>query len=416
MATISYENGNQGIWLLEDLYLFSDVSQTATEIVLRYDPAELGPYDATVHPWEYRLTLVDAVTAAPHDPDADFDEMDFISGTLSTITAYDESGAQIAQIGGLTTRLDMLSMYSNIMEGVAAQKYIYSGDHTIAGSDDSGNTVTGGNGDHIRTGYGDDSVTAGRGDDVINDAGGADYYRGGKGVDVVSYESWFFEPHLATQGIVADLNAGTVVGPDGETDTLVTIEGIAGSFLDDVIKGSKKDNFFSGMQGDDTINGRGGFDIVDYSHDAEQGGRFGINADLKAGTVQDGFHGTDSLKFIEGVRGTGFSDVLRDNGENNYLEGGAGWDVLKSAGGDDTLSGGTEDDLFIFIGTNYGHDVITDWDEFDFIQINKANAFADLTISQSGSSAMIEWNGNTIELLNTDSTSLDEFNDFAFFA
>ncbi|MGH1577277.1 calcium-binding protein [Planktotalea sp.] len=414
MATITYGNGNQGIWLLEDLYSFALVSQSETELVLQYNETELGPHDPTVHPWQYKLTLVDAVALPPQDPEAPFGELDFVAGTLSSITAFDQSGAQIAQIGDLDLRLDLLSVYSNIQEGIAAQKYVYSGDHTITGASDSSNPMVGWDDDNIRTGTGDDSVSAGRGMDTITDAGGSDYYQGGKGVDILSYQNWIYEPQLATQGIVADINDGTVVGPDGFTDTIVGIEGFVGSFLDDILRGSIEDNAFIGLQGDDTINGRGGFDIVDYSHDIEQGGRFGIQANLKKGTVQDGFHNDDTLKNVEGIIGTRSDDVLRDNKQDNYLAGGEGWDVLKSAMGNDTLSGGAHDDMFVFIGNSFGHDVITDWDQFDFILVENISSFEDLTISQNGSSAMIDWNGNTIELLNTDSTTLDEFNDFVY--
>ena len=59
------------------------------------------------------------------------------------------------------------------------------------------------------------------GDDYIKDQGGTDTYEGGNGFDTVAYDGWFFRPYLVQRGISVDLSLGTVIGPDGSTDTLV---------------------------------------------------------------------------------------------------------------------------------------------------------------------------------------------------
>lgn len=414
MATIKYYNGNQGINFLRDLFDYDIVSASETEFVLQYDPSTSGTFLEYRSAWQYKLTVVDVETDIPDDPNIEMDDVDFTAGTITRVQAYDMNGDEIFDMNGLNASLPLIGNFANSDEGWAALQYIYSGAHTITGSGNGGNTNDGWDGDNIRTGWGNDVVNAGRGDDFIEDRGGSDTYNGGKGTDTVTYQNWFFDPHLATQGVDVDLNAGTAVGPDGHTDTLIKIESIRGSFLDDIMRGTSGDNRFMGMQGDDTINGRGGFDILDYRRDEDQGGRFGVRADLGQGTVRDGFHDDDTVIKMEGIRGTDFKDIMKGSSSDNYLEGRGGEDTLKFVGGNDVGVGGSGADNFYFYGNSYGDDTIRDFEDgSDIIKISKAADFAALTIVQDDTATVIQWNGNTITLENTTATDITS-DDFLF--
>lgn len=413
MATITYYNDNQGVYFLRDLFDYQYTALSETEVILTYDAALLGTFNPGRHAWQYKLTLANSEIDFVDDPSVPGD-FDFTGGTLTRIQAYDQSNTEVWDMNGLTAQLSLLSHFANTQESWAASNYIYSGTHDITGSEDGGNTIDGWDGDNIRTGWGDDSVSAGKGNDYIEDRGGSDYYRGGKGSDTVAYNSAFYDPQFAVQGVYADLNAGTATGTDGEVDTLVSIERIYGSFLDDTLLGNSEDNRFRGMQGDDTINGRGGFDVLDYRRDADQGGRFGIRANLKEGTVRDGFHDDDTVIKMEAIRGTSFKDVMRDNGSDNYLQGNGGRDYLQVSGGNDTLEGGDDVDRFIFLGNGFDDDLIYDFEDgIDMIKIDKAPNMAALTITDDGTNSLIQWNGNSITVLNTLSGDLTS-DDFIF--
>ena len=50
--------------------------------------------------------------------------------------------------------------------------------------------------------------------------------------------------------------------------------------------------------------------------------------------------GTDTLRNIEGIRGSDFDDTLTGDAAANLIEGGDGDDLLTGNAGDDTLDGG----------------------------------------------------------------------------
>ncbi|QFT33321.1 hypothetical protein FIV00_22715 [Labrenzia sp. THAF82] len=96
------------------------------------------------------------------------------------------------------------------------------------------------------------------------------------------------------------------------------------------------------------------------------------------------------------------------------LLGGEGDDQLYGGGGDDVLKGIGGIDTFIF-SDDSSNDHITDYTNGeDLIQIeNGATAFADLSISVSGSDALIQFGGTTITLDGVSVLDLDQ-GDFLF--
>jgi Ca2+-binding RTX toxin-like protein len=116
-------------------------------------------------------------------------------------------------------------------------------------------TLTGSDAGVILIGLdGDDTLTGGAGIDVVEGGDGSDSIDGGANLDATSYFSSF-------NPILGDLAAGEVDGQG--KDTLLGVESIAGSDLDDDIRGDGGPlNVLFGEFGDDFLDGRGGFDLV----------------------------------------------------------------------------------------------------------------------------------------------------------
>jgi Ca2+-binding RTX toxin-like protein len=292
--------------------------------------------------------------------------------------------------------VDLASFMTIAANGIFVWDYVATGKNTFIGSNDS--MSNGWDGDDIVTGSGKDLVKARGGDDYITDKGGSDIYKGGSGWDIVTYDNWQYYAGQVKSGIKANLEKGWIEGPDGKTDKIYSIEEVRGTFLKDVFIGNSKDNAFVGLQGNDVFKGKGGFDTVSYHRDERRGGTDGVIVDLANKTARDGFGNTDTLKSIEGARGTNQDDVFIGNGKDNWFRGDDGADE------------------FQFLGGAFGYDVIQDYDhgEGDMIVFKGGPAnFAALTISQNGSDAEIDWAGNTIVLRDYDSNDLTA-GDFMF--
>ena len=400
MANFTWYNGNLGFYRYNRLehYDFDSASDTATSVTAIYDE-DFGDFNPTEYAYTVKLEFENAEVYTIEEGDQAGDTR-FIDGDLTAFKFYDIDDNLILKISGLDLALE-------VVESMAASNNFYDiWEYASAG----GNTYTGSKnastiqyedytGDSIETGAGDDTVNARGGHDFISDKGGVDTYNGGNGFDTVDYSLSFYNPGIFTQGIVANLKAGTVLGGDGNTDTLISIENVRGSNFSDVMTGNGEDNRFAGLQGDDFINGKGGFDTVRYDRDANRGGEDGVRVDLAAETARDGFGNTDTLKNIEGVRGSNLRDRLYGDGENNYFDGRDGDDIMNGYGGDDYMRGNDGADRFNFSGSNFGNDRINDFDLFedDTIQIKKANSFADLTVTQDDDGALIEYaNGSVL--------------------
>ncbi|GAA2693603.1 calcium-binding protein [Actinoplanes palleronii] len=129
-------------------------------------------------------------------------------------------------------------------------------------------------GDHMQGGLGNDLLDGGSGNDWLGgeneDRGlagsiplGADIFRGGTGVDTVTY--------TFHNGVVVDLDGQSRDdGAPGEHDTVgADIEILEGSVGNDTLIGNAAANTILGDRGDDTIRGGGGNDTLvgDYGVD-----------------------------------------------------------------------------------------------------------------------------------------------------
>jgi Ca2+-binding RTX toxin-like protein len=204
--------------------------------------------------------------------------------------------------------------------------------------------------DRLGGNLGANALSGGEGDDTLSGSVGNDTLLGGEGRDTADY--WY-----RLDGITATLDTGgtvTLAVASGDTDTLSSIENIAGGSGSDRLVGDAGANTLSGSVGDDTLSGRdgndllaggNGLDMADYSYLSTA-----IIATLDStGTaiLEAGAADTDVLTGIENIRGGSGDDILVGDAVGNVLQGGAGNDRLSGAGGADSLLGGDGEDSFV---------------------------------------------------------------------
>lgn len=385
-------------------------SPTTATIRFRYDAFNLGGQDPDL-PETIVMKFDNIVFSSELDEDgepilisADFDEMRMVDQFGNLMVRFDDPEISPKLLFAMLDSDQSQSIYQ--VMGAAGNTF-------IGGLVDDGDR-----GSQINTGFGDDTVMARSGRDTISDGGGSDHYDGGTGQDTIEYSRYFYDSaFLVSQGIVADLAAGTIVGPDGNIDTVTRIENVDGSFLDDVMLGDARGNEFAGMQGNDSFDGRGGFDLVTYSNEENQGGEGGIVARMGPGIVIDSYGDIDTMVRIEGVEGTDFNDRFFDSARDDYMEGDAGADRFAIAKGNDYIRAGDDNDadLFVFRNTAFDHDRIRNFDESDgdTIQFKQIFAIEELTITTDAFGTLISYDtDNTIYLENVFGVTAGAF-DFA---
>ncbi|MBB4063597.1 calcium-binding protein [Gellertiella hungarica] len=175
-----------------------------------------------------------------------------------------------------------------------------------------------------------DKIVGSDADESFVGFAGRDRFEGGNGTDTVNYRPE--TDRGAGKGAVVDLSMGQAIDGFGFLDTLISIENVAGSKLDDIITGSDGENTIRGNEGADRVFGRGGADIVygDSGNDA-----------LKGEEGADRLYGGEGDDRLEGGAD---SDTLGGDDGNDTLLGGMGNDTLSGGTGNDNLDGGTEDD------------------------------------------------------------------------
>ncbi|HTQ15442.1 MAG TPA: calcium-binding protein, partial [Rhizomicrobium sp.] len=280
------------------------------------------------------------------------------------------------------------------------------GNDTLSGGEGT-DTLDGGNGndtlngadgdDTLAGGNGNDTVNGGDGNDVIvggSDGGssnigphgsqpaasaGNDIYRGGAGIDTLSYAG-------AMQSVTVDLTAGKASGADIGNDTLSGIENAIGGAGGDTINGTSGNNVLSGGAGNDTITGGGGQDTLDggAGNDILNGGANAdtvtyaaatatVHVDLSLTGAQTigGGEGQDTLISIENITGSAFNDVLTGNSGVNVIDGGAGNDTIDvSGGGNDSVTGGTGNDTIVMGGAFTAADRVDGGDGSDKLKLD----------------------------------------------
>ena len=229
---------------------------------------------------------------------------------------------------------------------------------TLTGTDDVDGT---GNGrDNTITGNAGDNVLNGAwGNDVLIGGAGADNLNGGSGAgDTVSYAN-------SSARVIAYLDGTAGIGGDAAGDTLVNVENLIGTDLNDLLYGDDASNTLYGGDGLDLLQGGAGADTLDggayFDYASYQDAPGPLTIDLLNPSNSSAYFAEDTLidiEFLVGARN--FSNTFRgDNGDNRFV-GGIVDDTLSGNGGADVLQGGFGEDII------YGGDGNDDlWGVFD---------------------------------------------------
>lgn len=220
-------------------------------------------------------------------------------------------------------------------------------------------------------------VIATNGNDILWGGGNAlgfdghpeEFFQGNFGFDTINglggFDMVIYGNALSTGGRGVNVDLGAGIAFDGSNtlgggnagnvfDTLINIEGVAGSNGNDTLIGSDINNYFQGGAGNDTIDGGEGLDNASYQNSTGP-----VNANLATGiAVEQNFNGsvvasgTDTLINIEELRGTDFADTLiGGSSTSTYLSlGGHPLEMFEGRGGNDFIQGavfnpGTTDHL-----------------------------------------------------------------------
>ncbi|MBX7456784.1 hypothetical protein K3152_00845 [Qipengyuania sp. 1NDH17] len=278
------------------------------------------------------------------------------------------------------------SIFADTLIGDDETTYIYAGDSADALYGNGGTDTLNGEGgnDIIEGGAGNDDLLGEAGWDTLDGGEGDDTIDGGNGTDTASYAS-------AAAGVTVSLalagGAQDTVGAG--SDTLVSIENLAGSSFADTLTGDENSNTLSGGADIDTLYGEGSGDALDggEGNDILFGGAGwdnmlggagddtlwgGNGGDLMKGSAgTDTFHGEAGYDRIYGGNdadlaygGEDTDDIFGQAGDDE-LYGDAGDDRLLGSNGRDTLDGGDDNDTLdggaqsdILIG-GAGDDVLT---------------------------------------------------------
>ncbi|MDD2885727.1 MAG: VWA domain-containing protein [Dechloromonas sp.] len=127
-----------------------------------------------------------------------------------------------------------------------------------------------------------------------------------------------------------------VVATDAAATTLSTNVTIGNAQYNDYLYGGSGNDTLFGGKGEDFIDGGSGTDAVSYG---QSGGA--VTVSLAVTTAQNtGALGFDTLKSIENIFGSAFSDTLTGSSANNLIRGENGNDTIKGGTGNDRLEGG----------------------------------------------------------------------------
>ena len=209
------------------------------------------------------------------------------------------------------------------------------------------------------------------GDDRLVSFGGVDILNGGDGIDTADFGDG------SPSGVTVNLTKGTATTSAGVT-TLISIENIRGTRLDDVINGDNFANSIKGETGNDRLDGGGGDDILQgdggddvligaLGNDVIAGGVgtdtvdygtsfVGVTVNLAIVKAQNTIGaGIDTIVGVENLGGSRGDDILRGDAGINTIKGSTGNDQVFGAGGDDILFGDGGDDV---LNGGTGYDVL----------------------------------------------------------
>ncbi|MCB2127532.1 MAG: hypothetical protein KDE03_00270 [Rhodobacteraceae bacterium] len=207
--------------------------------------------------------------------------------------------------------------------------------------------------DELHGGRDEDEFIGGRGNDTL-DGGGPNDPGNSDDLNFIWDSVQYLREHdeartngFTPQGVSVNLATGIATDVYGDTDTLIEIERVFATPLDDLLIGSSGNDNFDDFGGNDTIDGGAGRDGL-YYHLTDgywgAGSTTGITVTFDAviagsGTAIDPTGGIDTFTSIEVIRATHYADMLI---------GGAGEQRFRGYEGNDTIDGGADYDYAIY--------------------------------------------------------------------
>ena len=190
-------------------------------------------------------------------------------------------------------------------------------------------------------GSGNDIITGNAADNILNGGAGNDRMIGGAGSDLYVVQG--ADVVVEASGTAAGVHDGVFsyrtayVLPSNVEDGAISATGSAS------MTGNALSNLLFPGAGNNVLNGAGGIDTVDYTL-AEQYVVVSLAVSASQAT-----HGSarDTLRNIENLTGSDYSDRLTGSAGANVLNGGKGNDVLDGGLGNDRLIGGLGNDTYI---------------------------------------------------------------------
>jgi len=218
-------------------------------------------------------------------------------------------------------------------------------------------------------------------DDQIWGTTGSDLLDGGEGFDSVDYR-------IMSSGVSVDIRQGlaSVTKADGSVDTLVAIEKVVGSFLDDTLASSVSGVTLEGSGGDDVyLVGSEGVTIIEDEYGGYDELRTSVNTQKMDPFLEKmTFTGTGDFK---GYGNTGANVIIAGAG-NDILWGGDGGDQFFGGEGFDTVSyTDSHEGVSIELSSMWGATGIAWGDTYSSIEAVQGSNFNDVIFA--GASAMV---------------------------
>ncbi|GLK56603.1 peroxidase family protein [Methylopila capsulata] len=314
--------------------------------------------------------------------------------------------------------------------------------NSLLGGGANDTLVGGGGNDRLDGLAGADVADGGLGNDnyLVNDVGDVVNEGVGEGADTVyASQSWTLGAGSSVETLRTNYGAST---------TGITLTGnevanslIGGGAVDTFVGGGGNDSL-DGKAGADVASGGTGDDIyyVDNAGDVvnEAGGEgsdilyasrswvLGVGSSVETLRSNYGQSATGITltgnELANNMRGGGAADTLVGDGGNDRLTGGSAADLLIGGSGNDTLFGGVGDDTLVFQSSGFGADRVADFDsgaagaqdllDISGLGITAVNFAAQVHISQSGASTLVEIGGDSIVLVGINVATIDQ-TDFA---
>lgn len=263
------------------------------------------------------------------------------------------------------------------------------------------------------------------GNDLIDGRGGADVVYGGQGDDGFYVDdAGDLVVEVAGEGRDRITTSVSFELGAGQSIEILASRGVAGisltgNELNNTLQGATGQETLTGGAGNDTLNGLAGADLMyggagsDAFYVDDPGDLVfesaGEGTDRVATTVSYELQSGQSVEvlFANGVAGLS----LTGNELANTLIGHTGSETLDGGAGTDVLTGRTGSDVFKF-RDGWGVDRITDFEDnidvIDLTGVTGLETFDQLVVAQSGSSALLSFNGQTVVVWNTNISDLQD--------